>query len=311
MSKALHQAGFIQESTPSRSTLRVVVISLLLLCACGSNDTEPAEQRSDVQDVHEARTGDTPPEALDVASEVADFPEVAEPPPDEPETLDIAPAELCDEDQEEADAWIEPLDGFGALDGACGVLDDGEWGSEGPFFFLNHIDFGDDPYDDGDLTLLSAGGQAIVEAGNAGGSSLMSEVFAYEVLYRCEAAALLKTETEINYVNPQGKITDLLVSLDERKIGVSVTRAVAWPFDEPYPAEEASALLEKKLQGVLDSSANVAAEDAWVRQILHVMAYGPQHAEELETAWGALPDTLRADTIVIVTVTDGDDGFLY
>ena len=32
--------------------------------------------------------------------------------------------------------------------------------------------------------------------GNAGGSSLLSEVFAYEVLHRCEGATLLKTETD-------------------------------------------------------------------------------------------------------------------
>jgi hypothetical protein len=287
--------------------MRALVLMGLLwitLAACGGD--EPGTPGEDSDGASQDMLAEPQPEVSPEAQ-----PEVTDAAPDQAETVDVGPGDVPEPDLAGGDAGIEPLDGFGGLDGACGILDDEEWSSDAPFFFVNRVDFGDDPYDDEDLALLSEGGQAIVEAGNAGGNSLMSEVFAYEVLYRCEAAALLKTETEITYMNPQGKITDLLVGLDEQKIGVSVTRAVAWPFDEPYPPETASALLEKKLQGVLDSSANVAAEDAWVRQILHVMAYTPQHAEELEIAWGALPDALKADTIVIVTVTDGDDGFLY
>jgi hypothetical protein len=204
-----------------------------------------------------------------------------------------------------------PLPGFGAISGACGVLDDEDWGSAAPGFFVNHIDFADDPYDDADYAFLSPGGQKIFADGNAGGSSIHSEIFAYEVLLRCELAELMKTETEILYLDAGGKITDLLVFLDERRVGVSVTRAVGWPKDDPYTEEKASELLEKKLQGVLDSTSNVDAEDAWARQILHILAYGDEHAASLEAAWQGLDDALRADTFVIVTVTDGDDGFMY
>src|SRR5690606_13334836 len=76
-----------------------------------------------------------------------------------------------------------PAPGFGAISGPCGVLDD-ELSAPEPFFFANAIDFGADPYDDGDYALLSPGGQQMIDEGNAGGSSLLSEVFAYEVLFR-------------------------------------------------------------------------------------------------------------------------------
>ena len=69
----------------------------------------------------------------------------------------------------------------------------------------NTIDFGDNPYDTSDYALLTAGGQEIIDDGNAGGSSLYSEVFAYEVLSRCEGAMLLKTETEVIYDDPKEK----------------------------------------------------------------------------------------------------------
>lgn len=207
------------------------------------------------------------------------------------------------------DAW-QPQAGFGDLSGACGVLDDDEWQSSGPFLFANAIDFGDSGYTADDFDLLSAGGQKIIIDGNAGGSSLMSEVFAYEVLHRCEWADLLKTETEIAY-DTAGKITDLLVDIDERKVGVSVTRAYAYPPEDPYTVAQAKELLEGKLADILDSTANVSEEDAWVRQILHVLAYQPEHAAAVAEAWAAIDPALRADTIVMVTTTDGDDGFIY
>lgn len=201
--------------------------------------------------------------------------------------------------------------GFGAISGPCGVLDDMLL-SGAPYFVANAIDFGTDPYDEADYPLLTAGGQEIIDDGNAGGSSIYSEVFAYEVLHRCDGATLLKTETEIVYTNPQGKITDLLVQFDQGlKIGVSVTRAIAWPFEDPYTVPQAQELLEDKLQGVTDSSANVSDQDRWHKQILHVIAYGPGHADAMEQAFAQVDATLKTDTIVYVTVSDGDDAFLY
>ena len=201
-------------------------------------------------------------------------------------------------------------DGFGVLSGECGVLA-AEVSSPSPSFFVTHIDFGDDPFDEGvDDDQLTAGGREIIADGNAGGSSLYSEVFAYEVLARCDDAALLKTETEVVY-DVEGKITDFLVQIGDDKVGVSVTRAVGFPRDDPYTVMQATSLLADKLADVLESSANVAAEDAWVKQVLHVIAYGEMHATSLRTAWDGLSDDVKADTVLMVTVSDGDDAFLY
>lgn len=204
----------------------------------------------------------------------------------------------------------EPLPGFGEISGDCGVLDT-ELTSGTPHFFRNTLDFGTDPYDDADAARLTDGGREIIADGNAGGNSLLSEIFAYEVLARCEGAMLLKTETEVEYQNPMGKLTDLLVEMDEIRIGVSVTRAIAFPFEDPYTAEQAEALLADKLADIQLSSANVAAADAWQKQVLHVIAYSPMHADSLRTAYEALDPAVLADTVVYVTVTDGDDAPLY
>jgi hypothetical protein len=177
--------------------------------------------------------------------------------------------------------------------------------------FINSIDFGADSYDESDFDLLSMGGQKVLLDENAGGSSTYSEVFSFEVLHRCELAALLKTEMEIIYEPPEGKITDLLVTIESRKIGVSVTRAVGFPKDEPYTVEQAKTLLDKKLGGIQDSSSHVASEDQWVKQVLHILAYADGHADALAQAYGQIDPALLGNTIVVVTVTDGDDLFIY
>lgn len=199
------------------------------------------------------------------------------------------------------------VDGLGEISGRCGVLSLADLQSDGPRFVVNAIDF-----DVGfDYDQLTPGGQEVHDEGNLGGSSLFSEVISYDVLDRCEGAALLKTEGEIVYTDEMGTKTDLLIELEGLRIGVSVTRALAFPFDDPYSVEQAQVLLEDKLGDIPSSSANVAPEDAWTKQILHVLAYGPMHAQSLEAAYDGLDPAVQLDTIVVVTVTDGDDLFLY
>jgi hypothetical protein len=201
-----------------------------------------------------------------------------------------------------------PLDGLGAISGDCGVLDASEIQSPSPFVFRNTLDFAMDSFD---YAKLSDGGKKVYDDGNLGGSSLESEIFSYEVLYRCELAALLKTEAEIVYQDPMGKKTDLLVSDDGFKLGVSVTRAYVYPPDTPYTVQMAYDLLQKKLSDISLSTANVSAGDAWEKQILHVMAYTTDHADALEQAYPQLDPAVQADTVLLITVTEGNDEFIY
>lgn len=209
----------------------------------------------------------------------------------------------------------EPTDGsapgdFGTIAGPCMRLDS-ELTSAEPFLFETRLDFMMDAFDDPEeRPLLTAGAQEILADGTAGGSSELSEAFAYEVLARCEGATLLETETEIDY-DTNGPLTDILVMMGSEKIGVSVTRAFVFPPSDPYTVTLATDLLTDKLMDVLESSANVSAADRWTKQILAVVAYGTMHAESIATAWASIDASLRADTIVYVIVTDGDDAPLY
>lgn len=207
--------------------------------------------------------------------------------------------------------FVAPLPGFGLIGGDCDVLD-AELNDTSPHFFVGNIDFGDDPFDiPEDVSQLSEGGQEILADGNLGGSSEASEIFAYEILLRCENASLLKTESEISYADPMGKKTDLLLQIDGVRIGVSVTRAMVFPPADTYPVTNATDLLSRKLDGVRSASANVHPDDRWQKQILSILAYGPDFADSLREAWDDLDAETKGDTIVYVTVTNGDDGFIY
>lgn len=208
------------------------------------------------------------------------------------------------------DAGNDPLPGFGVLTGDCGLIDPYELLSSQPFDFTNTLDFGTNEYDETDFELLSTGGQEVILDGNAGGNSLYSEVFAYEVLYRCEMATLLKTETEVIY-DTQSKITDLLVEIDDLKIGVSVVRAVSYPRDTAYNLDTATNLLNRKLGDILLSSESVSDADAWQKQILHVIVDRPEHIAVIETALASIAPEVRADTIVVMTVTEGLDDVIF
>jgi hypothetical protein len=225
--------------------------------------------------------------------------EPASSPPDGPGTPDAA-----------ADATADAPAGFGTLSGMCGALGQMQLTGPTPELFRDTFTFAREYMDPADRGLLTEGGRRLAETPNAGGSSELSEIFAYEELARCEMAALLKTETEIVYDTP-GKITDLEVEIGTHKIGVSVTRAFAFPLGSPYPLSQAEMLITRKLQDIQLSTMNVSAADRWDKQILAVLAWDDQAADVVAQAWMMADAATKADTIVVVSVTAGEDRFIY
>jgi hypothetical protein len=200
--------------------------------------------------------------------------------------------------------------GFGELSGMCGVLMSADLTSATPELVRATMTFARAYSDPADRPLLTPGGQHLAETPNAGGSSGLSEIFAYEQLARCEHADLLKTETEIVY-DGTGKITDLEVQFSGTKIGVSVTRAQAFPLGSTYTFDAASTLITRKLNDIQASSAHVSAGDKWTKQVLAILAWDSAAADTMAEAWTMADPSVKADTIVIITTTDGEDTFIY
>lgn len=194
---------------------------------------------------------------------------------------------------------------LGTLSGPCGLVRS-LLGSPDSALVTDNLVFVDgETYERG---ALSSGGQELYDTPNAGGSSSESEVISYEVLHYCEGASLLKTETEIDYQGG-GAITDILVEIDGKKVGVSVTRS--WrPSNQSYTDADVKALLEKKLKGINESSSSVVPVDKWVKQVLHVFTADKAATQAVERVFPTVTKEVRADTIVLVTETSGG-GFVY
>lgn len=266
-------------------SLTLSVLALLVVWSCAPKEDDPIPP------------GDTPSDTTE---------DTATPTPVDTDTEE-PPASTADTSTAEETGWPDELDGFGDIQGRCGDLPD-ILQVVGPQLIHNRIDFADEVFD---ASALSAGGQTIEATPNRGGSSVLSEAISYDVLYRCEQAALLQTEAEITYDPPESPKTDIRVEVDGSPVGVSVTRAFTFPPGTPMSADAAEELMRDKLNGAATATANVTADLAWDRHILHVMAYDDQHADAMTAAWQAVHQEAGADTIVWITTTHGRDGFVY
>lgn len=288
-----------------RSRSSVLRALLLVFGACG-NGGGAVEDAS----VSDAGRFDAAP--VDAPQDTAPFdaPSDAETPFDASDASSFVDADTDADlaDDAGADAAVTPVPGFGTIFGPCGRLPP-EVDAASPSFFVVRLDFEDDPYDMGDLELLTEGAQRLMLEPNEGGSSQESEAFAYEVLERCERATeLVSTERDVMYSLPTSKKTDLVAFIGEN-VGVSVTRAFIFSGG-PYPLSEAQRVIGEKLDDILVSTAN-AIRPIWEKQILVVMADNDDAAARVREAWDGFTADRRADTIVYVVVTDGDDGPIY
>ena len=234
------------------------------------------------------------------------------PSPAHPATPD-APAPTADGPSPTSDASAVPLPGFGDLSGMCGVISEADVTSSSPKTVQVGFHWTTGYVDPDDRSQLTAGGQHMAATPNAGGSSGLSEIFAYEELARCELAVFVKSETEIIYDPPTSKKTDLEITLYGHKLGVSVTRAFQGPLGSgPLQMSAAVELSNRKFSEIHDSTAGVQnTPDKWDKQILAVLADDTDDASTFLAATATLDPAVIGDTILVLTTTDGDDAFVY
>ncbi len=158
---------------------------------------------------------------------------------------------------------------------------------------------------------LSTGAIKIMNVPNAGGSSVRSEILSFEIIRQLlHGVQLHKTEMEIAYFPRGSKKTDYAVTAQDGDqtihLGVSVTRAMRYLENQIFDARDARHLLKKKLDGCTWSTRNnycMNKNEQFKRQILHVFAQSADIAQLLEQEYSLLPDDIRSNTIVMITLT--------
>ncbi|KAG0179961.1 hypothetical protein DFQ28_003550 [Apophysomyces sp. BC1034] len=163
-----------------------------------------------------------------------------------------------------------------------------------------------------DKIFLGEGARRMLRSPNAGGSSVLSEALSIELLARLFGMDLVKTETELTYRYRGRPITDYacrpprLVTRANDTLGVSVTRAVA--YKRRYTKQDATHLLTKKLQGILQSTENII-NPKFDKQILHVWAESGANADLVKRVCRKLSLALRGNTIVLITTVNASSVF--
>jgi hypothetical protein len=208
------------------------------------------------------------------------------------------------------DANVAPADILGTLSGSCGVVKTYQT-PPASTYTTNALEY--ETREVYDKSSLSDDGDGMYDTPNAGGSSVESEIMSFEVLRACEGAKLLKTENDVLYSPPDdtgpSSITDILVSINGTKIGVSVTR-VYKPSNQTLTDDDAKTILVKKLEGINRSSVRVLPADKWAKQILHVFTANTAASDAVERVLLTIDTALKADTIILLTQTKGG-GFIY
>jgi hypothetical protein len=114
---------------------------------------------------------------------------------------------------------------------------------------------------------------------------------------------------EIEYYPFGSKITDYTITIDDKIIGISVTRAMNYRGDDYFTVENATILLKKKLEGVYWSSKNVLKQYKWKKQILHIFCQSKKVAKKVKIAYNQLKSEIKGNTIILITINNDENLF--
>jgi hypothetical protein len=127
---------------------------------------------------------------------------------------------------------------------------------------------------------------------NAGGSSNISEalsMYYFQGLITSPRAPspTFVPECEVDYWI-EYKMCDFLMTWGNVNIGVSVTRAVRYPFEIEYTVSDGLTLLKRKLDGLIIARNAVNTRHQFFKSILHVWCYSQTAAVHIQEAYHQL-----------------------
>jgi hypothetical protein len=117
--------------------------------------------------------------------------------------------------------------------------------------------------------LMGDEAQKILREPNAGGASVVSEALSAEYMARRFGARDIVTEMAIQYWFPNWKKIDYIATFFGGRVGISVTRAMGYPYATDFAMEDAIRLCEKKLNGLVIAKSGISPGCRYERSILH------------------------------------------
>ena len=132
--------------------------------------------------------------------------------------------------------------------------------------------------------LLSADAIRSLTVQNAGGKSALSEMLSIHYFGRLYDATEVLLEKEVEYwINY--KMVDFICTVRNKRVGVSVTRAMGFPSSDRFGYQDAVRLLHKKLYGLIVSRKGVSKKHKFNVSVLHVWCQTAKIAKLVSMAY--------------------------
>lgn len=151
-----------------------------------------------------------------------------------------------------------------------------------------------------------------IAADNAGGKSWLSEALSINYFMERFGATKVIIEMEIEYwINY--KMCDFICNIKDKRVGVSVTRAMQYSNLETFTLQAAYTLLHKKLHGLVIARNGVSKKHEFYTCALHVWCQTKEIAELLRMVYPRILSEDDTGTIknVIVILSICDQEFIY
>jgi hypothetical protein len=147
---------------------------------------------------------------------------------------------------------------------------------------------------------------------NAGGGSQLSEALSIHYFSERFHARRFVFENDIEYWI-QYKMADFLCSIEGRRVGVSVTRAMGFPSPENFTEEDANRLMYSKMHGLVIARSGVSERHEFSVSILHCWCQTERIASLVKKAYEKVVMEDESNTLyqVIVLLSICPDDFIY
>lgn len=148
---------------------------------------------------------------------------------------------------------------------------------------------------------------------NAGGKSEISEMYSIDYFNRIYNSTNTILETEVNYWLDY-KMVDFICTINSKRVGVSVVRAMGYPSPNNFTSEMASRILHKKLYGLIVARNSVVKNHSFYKSILHIWCQNERISQLINDAFynlNPIDYNLDFKGILILQLTVCPDQQLY
>ena len=148
---------------------------------------------------------------------------------------------------------------------------------------------------------------------NAGGSSNISEALSMERMAAVYKAKKFVPEMEVCYWIESSMCDYLMTMENGENVGVSVTRAIKYPYENEITLEDARFILQKKLYKLMVARNAISEEQSFYESILHIWCYTEEAAYNFDLAHRELieEDIEKTYNRVYVICTISDREYIY